>query len=142
MIDSSEDSKISYYFRRDFITSASSGAGNLTFAAQLPFGTQRFAPFSQKNFMMTVLDPGIAIHGLDTGGNFVPNSGTLNKGDVVYIDPAFVQITQTNSELTAGSVTINFPENHFGNVDSIRSKAEAYNTANPCLLYTSDAADE
>ena len=131
LIDSSEDSKISYYFRRDFITSASSGAGNLTFAAQLPFGTQRFAPFSQKNFMMTVLDPGIAIHGLDTGGNFVPNSGTLSKGDIVYIDPAFVQITQTDSELTAGSVTVDFPENHFGNVDSIRSKAEAYNTANP-----------
>ena len=40
-----DDTKIKYYFRRDFVTTASSGGGTITFAAQLPFGTQRFASF-------------------------------------------------------------------------------------------------
>ena len=136
LIDSSEDSKIVYNFRRDFITTASSGSGNLTFAAQLPFGTQRFVPFSQENFLITVLDPGITIHGLDTNGDFVPNGGTLLMGDVVYINPDFVSITESDSDLTAGSVTVNFPENHFGNIDEIRAKAEAYNIANPTTAVT------
>ena len=51
-----DDTKIEYYFRRDFVTTASSGGGTITFAAQLPFGTQRFAAFSESNFIITVLD--------------------------------------------------------------------------------------
>ena len=31
-----DDTKIKYYFRRDFVTTASSGGGTITFAAQLP----------------------------------------------------------------------------------------------------------
>ena len=38
-----DDTKIKYYFRRDFVTTASTSGGTITFAAQLPFGTQRFA---------------------------------------------------------------------------------------------------
>ena len=48
--------KIKYYFRRDFVTTASTSGGGLTFAAQLPYGTQRFVSFSQEAFLLTVLD--------------------------------------------------------------------------------------
>jgi len=137
LIDSSEDSKITYYFRRDFITTASSGSGNLTFAAQLPFGTQRFAEFTQENFLITVLDPGVAIHDSEPAADpvndppvLLPFTGALKKGDVVYIDPSFVTIEQSDSNLTAGSVTINFPENYFGNIDQIRAALEN-RVANP-----------
>ena len=47
-----DDTKIKYYFRRDFVTTASSGGGTITFAAQLPFGTQRFAAFSEKIILL------------------------------------------------------------------------------------------
>ncbi|CAF34148.1 Virulence Associated protein [Synechococcus phage S-PM2] len=124
LIDSSEDSKIQYYFRRDFITTASSGSGNLTFAAQLPFGTQRFAEFSQENFLVTIIDPGVANHALDTSGNLVLFGGPIKTGDVIYVDPSYVNINQSDSNLTAGSVTINFPENHFGDIDAIRTALE------------------
>lgn len=130
LIDSSEDSKIRYNFRRDFITTASSGAGNLTFAAQLPFGTQRFAKFSQQNFLVTVIDPGVAIHGLNVDGSLNLYGGPLKAGDVIYVDPSYVTINQSDSNLTAGSVTLNFPENHFGDIDEIRTKLED-RAANP-----------
>ena len=139
LIDSSEDSKITYHFRRDFITTGSSGSGNITFAAQLPFGTQRFAEFTKENFLITVLDPGIAIHGSvsgdDTANPPVPptlliNEGSLKSGDVIYVDPSFVTIEQSESDLTAGSVIINFPENYFGNIDEIREALE-YRVTNP-----------
>ena len=55
-----DDTKIKYYFRRDFVTTATTGGGTITFAAQLPFGTQRFAAFSEENYIITVLDPGDA----------------------------------------------------------------------------------
>lgn len=136
LIDSSEDSKITYYFRRDFITTASSGSGNLTFAAQLPFGTQRFAEFSQENFIVTVLDPGIAIHGSSPAAsvgdppNLIPFEGVLKKGDIIYVDPSYITINQSGSDLTSGSITINFPENYFGNIDEIRAALEN-RVANP-----------
>ena len=38
-----DDTKIKYYFRRDFVTTATTGGGTITFAAQLPFGTQRLS---------------------------------------------------------------------------------------------------
>jgi hypothetical protein len=130
LIDSSEDSKIKYYFRRDFITSAASASGNLTFAAQLPFGTQRFAPFSDKNFLITVLETGVAEHAIDSSGALQLFGGPLKKGDVVYVDPEYVTIAQSDSNLTAGSVTINFPENHFGDITALRTALEA-RAANP-----------
>ncbi|AMO43113.1 structural protein [Cyanophage S-RIM32] len=130
LIDSSENSKFTYKFRRDFITTASSGSGNLTFAAQLPFGTQRFSTFSQENFLVTVLDPGIANHALNPDGSLNLFGGPLKAGDVVYVDPSYVNINQSDSELTSGSVTLNFPENNFGDIDAIRSALED-RVANP-----------
>ena len=71
-----DDTKIKYYFRRDFVTTASTSGGTITFAAQLPFGTQRFAAFSEENYIITVLDPGDA-----------PN---IAKGDIclLYTSPS------------------------------------------------------
>ena len=50
------DTKIKYFFRRDFVTTASSGGGIITFAAQLPFGTQRFAAFTEDNYIVKYLE--------------------------------------------------------------------------------------
>ena len=87
--------------------------------------------------MITVLDPGVAIHDSELGADpindppvLLPFTGALKKGDVVYIDPSFVTIEQSDSDLTAGSVTINFPENYFGNIDQIRAALEN-RVANP-----------
>ena len=111
IVSSPENSKITYYLRRDFITKISSSGGAVTFAAQLPYGTQRFVAFSEKNFLITILDPDKAIN-LDT---------TVEKGDVIYLKPD--QITIINSSdnttgLSAGSVTITLPDNFFGTIVS------------------------
>ena len=59
IVADSEDSKISYFLRREFVTTGNGGSNNLiTFAANLPFGTQRFV-FSESN-LITILDPGDA----------------------------------------------------------------------------------
>ena len=100
-----DDTKIKYYFRRDFVTTASSGGGTITFAAQLPFGTQRFAAFSESNFIITVLDPGDA-----------PN---IVKGDIVYVSDDAVEITSatdTASGLTSGSISLQLPSTYFGTI--------------------------
>ena len=102
-----DDTKIKYYFRRDFVTTASSGGGTITFAAQLPFGTQRFAAFSESNFIITVLDPGDA-----------PN---IVKGDIVYVSDDAVEITSatdTASGLTSGSISLQLPSTYFGTIPS------------------------
>jgi hypothetical protein len=102
-----DDTKIKYYFRRDFVTTAASGDGLITFAAQLPFGTQRFAAYTEENYIITVLDPGDA-----------PN---IAKGDIVYIPADSVSIssaTDTASGLTSGSINLNVPEGYFGTVPS------------------------
>lgn len=99
------DSKISYFFRRDFVASGSSSGGSLTFAAQLPYGTQRFVRFTKENYVMTILSPGIG------------DELYFAKGDIVYIKDDYVNITNstdTDSGLIAGSATITFPENFFG----------------------------
>ena len=49
----------------------------------------------------------------------------MKKGDIIYVDPSYVTIAQSDSNLTAGSVTINFPENHFGDIDALRTALEA-----------------
>lgn len=100
-----EDSKIKYFFRRDFVTTASSGGGTITFAAQLPFGTQRFAAYSENNFIITVLDPG--------------DSPDIVKGDIVFVSEDSVEITSatdTASGLTSGSISLQLPSSYFGNI--------------------------
>ena len=100
-----DDTKIKYYFRRDFVTTAAAAGGSITFAAQLPFGTQRFARFTEENYIITVLDPGDA-----------PN---ISKGDIVYVAEDAVEIsssTDTASGLTSGSISLQLPSTYFGTV--------------------------
>ena len=102
--ESPEDSKITYFFRRDFVTAASTSGGLITFAAQLPFGTQRFASFTEKNYIITVLNKNSA--------------DKVETGDIVYIDPDNVEIvssTDTSSGLTSGSIKFTLPTTYFNN---------------------------
>ena len=102
-----DDTKIKYYFRRDFVTTASSSGGTITFAAQLPFGTQRFAAFSENNFVITVLNEGDA-----------PN---ISNGDIIYVNPDSIEIassTDTASGLTSGSISLQLPSTYFGTIPS------------------------
>lgn len=104
LVKSTEDTKITYYIRRDFVTTGSDNGGNITFAAQLDFGTQRFTEFTEKDFLITVLDKG--------------GSDLVETGDVVYVSPEFVTIlntTDATSGLSSGSITLTFPGNYFGN---------------------------
>ena len=111
LVSSADDSKISYYLRRDFVSTGSGLTnGGFTFAAQLDFGTQRFVSFNESNFLITILDPGVT-------------SGTslISKGDVLYITSDQVSITSSidaASGLTSGSVTLNLPDNYFGPASS------------------------
>jgi hypothetical protein len=102
-----DETKIKYYFRRDFVTTASSGGGKITFAAQLPFGTQRFTAFSERNYIITVLNPG--------------DAPDIETGDIIYVDPDNVNIssaTDTASGLTSGSISLDLPSTYFGNIPS------------------------
>ena len=102
-----EDSKIKYYFRRDFVTTASTSGGTVTFAAQLPFGTQRFATFSESNFIITVLNKG--------------DSTDISNGDIIYVPADSVEVTSatdTASGLTSGSISLQLPSNYFGSIAS------------------------
>ena len=102
-----DDTKIKYYFRRDFVTTASTGGGTITFAAQLPFGTQRFARFTEENYIVTVLDPG--------------DAPDIIKGDIIFLEEDAVEIsssTDTSSGLTSGSISLNLPSNYFGDIPS------------------------
>ena len=100
-----DDTKIKYRFRRDFVTTASTSGGKITFAAQLPFGTQRFTRFTEENYLVTVIDPGSA-----------PNIGV---GDIIYVPESTVQIssaTDTSSGLTSGSISLDLPDDYFGTI--------------------------
>ena len=99
------DTKIKYFFRRDFVTTASSSGGLITFAAQLPFGTQRFAAYREENFIITILDPG--------------DAPDIVKGDIIYVESDDVEITSstdTASGLTSGSISLQLPLNYFGSI--------------------------
>lgn len=101
------DSQIKYYLRRDFVITGSNSGGGTTFSAQLPFGTQRFVAFTENNYVVTVLDPG--------------DSTVVSKGDIVYVNKNFITFTTASEEasgLTSGSITINFPANYFGQIDT------------------------
>jgi hypothetical protein len=104
IVQDPENSEISYFFRRDFVTIASTSGGNITFAAQLPYGTQQFAPFAKENFVLTVLDK--------------KSATTVENGDIIFLKDD--QVTIQNSIITevggvtAGSVTITLPSTFFG----------------------------
>ena len=108
IVADSEDSKISYFLRREFVTTGNGGSNNLiTFAANLPFGTQRFVSFNESNFLITILDPGDA-----------PN---ITKGDIIYVTENQVKIqasVDSASGLTSGSVTLELPQTYFGTIPS------------------------
>ena len=100
-----DDTKIKYFFRKDFVTTASAGGGIITFAAQLPFGTQRFASYSEENVMVTVIDPG--------------DAPDIVEGDIIYLTEDNVEIsssTDTASGLTSGSISLQLPSTYFGSI--------------------------
>jgi hypothetical protein len=102
IVSSDADSKISYYLRKDFIVSASSSGGTITFRAELQYGTQSFADYSEGNFFLTILNNG--------------GSTEISNGDILYIKKEWVNIQNTTdtSGLTAGTVVINIPSTYFG----------------------------
>jgi len=110
IISDSTDSKFKYYIRKDFTTDLASSGGTITFSAQLPVGTQRFVTPSEGNYIVTVLNKG--------------SSTVVENGDIVYIDfndPSVVQISSSstaNGQVTAGSLSINLPNNYFGNISA------------------------
>ena len=115
VVAGSEDSKITYYLRKDFTAAGAAGTGGgITFVADLPYGTQRFVSFSESNFLVTVLNKGIT-----TGTSLVED------GDVLYLRQDQVSIASSidsASGLQAGSVTLNLPSNFFGPAPSTYSK--------------------
>ena len=98
----SEDSKIKYYYRRDFVTTSTTSGNFITFTAQLPFGTQRFVTFNESNFIMSVLDPG--------------DSTNVKTGDIIYLTSDNIATSNTTDQasgLNAGSVIITLPTSVF-----------------------------
>ena len=79
----SEDTKIKYYFRRDFVTTASTSGGTITFAAQLPFGTQRFVEFNEKSWQIPLESQpfrySLAAHGV----------GMADEWPIILLHPDF-----------------------------------------------------
>lgn len=106
IVVSNSDSKISYFSRKDFILSASSSGGTLTFRAELQYGTQTFADYSENNYVLTVLNNGYQ-------NNAVTD---ISNGDIIYINEDWVTIQNSTdtSGLTAGTVTIDIPSTYFG----------------------------
>ena len=109
LIQDSDDTKIRYYIRRDFVTTSSTSGGQITFSAQLKFGTQRFIEFRESNFLLTVLDKGNS----DTG---------LENGDIMYITGDQV------SALSSGGVSIT--------LDNLTFRSDASSASNVVLKLT------
>ena len=109
LIEDSDDTKIKYYIRRDFVTTSSTSGGQITFSAQLKFGTQQFIDFRESNFLLTILDKGNA----DTG---------LENGDVMYITGGQV------SALSSGGVSIT--------LDNLTFRSDATSASNVVLKLT------
>jgi hypothetical protein len=111
VVNSVADSGINYFIRRDFVTKLGSNGNNITFAAQLQYGTQRFASFTENNFLITIIDP-------DLENN---PQVDVSVGDIIYLSADQVRITnstETSTGLTAGSVSITLPLNFFGTINS------------------------
>lgn len=102
LVKDSSDTRFKYFIRKDFVTDLASSGSSVTFSAQLTAGTQRFARFNEENFIITVLDAG--------------DSTAVSTGDIVYIDPKYVQInsaTITSTTVTSGSLVITLPNDFF-----------------------------
>ena len=101
---------ITYYSRRQFIESVSiDGTTNeISVAAQLDFGQQQFAPFSQSDFTIEVYNVGATTtrYGSSTGD-------VVRDGDILYIDNSMVEITSGTSTNNAGSLSIKLPAGYF-----------------------------
>jgi hypothetical protein len=114
VVSSPENSKITYFLRRDFVTKLVSSGGRITFAAQLPYGTQSFVPFSENNFLITILDP-----------NKTSNPNTIvDQGDIIYLKENQISIQNSVDDVTgttAGSVTITLQDNFFGTIADYES---------------------
>jgi len=109
LIKDSDDTNFTYYVRRDFITTSSTSGGQITFSAQLKFGTQRFIGFTESNFILTILDKG--------------NSNTgLENGDIMFITAD--QVT----ELSSGGVSIS--------LDNLTFRNDASSASNVVLKLT------
>ena len=105
LVKGTDDTALKYYARRDFVLDSSASGGQITFKAQLEFGTQKFVSFSEENFLLTVLDKG--------------NATSIETGDVVYVPADAVSVaasTDTSTGLTAGSVTVTLPSTYFGSL--------------------------
>ena len=73
----------------------------------MPFGTQRFARFTEENYIITVIDPG--------------DAPDIVAGDIVFLEEDAVEIsssTDTASGLTSGSISLALPSNYFGDIPS------------------------
>ena len=106
LVNDSSDTKFNYYIRKDFVTQLSSSGGFITFTAQLPVGSQKFVGFTENNFVITVLNKG--------------SSTVVENGDIVYIDPRYIEITESTESagsVQAGALQIkNLPKNYFGTI--------------------------
>ena len=103
LVKGTDDTAIKFYRRKDFVLETTSSGSTITFKAQLEFGTQTFVPFTEENFILTVLSKG--------------NASAVETGDIVYVPADDVEVlssTDTSSGLTAGSVRITLPNNYFG----------------------------
>ena len=103
LVKNVDDTAIKYFQRKDFVLDSSSTGGRVTFKAQLEFGTQKFVEFRETNFILTVLKKG--------------NATAVETGDIVYVPSSAVEVatsTDTATGLTAGSVSIELPQNYFG----------------------------
>ena len=100
LIQDSDNTKLKYYIRRDFLTTSSTSGGKITFSAQLKFGTQRFINFSESNFILTVLNKGNSNTGLENGDIMY-----ITGDQITTLDTGGVQITVDNLTFRTDSST-------------------------------------
>ena len=105
LVKGTDDTAIKFHSRRDFILDTSTSGGKLTFKANLEYGTQKFVPFTENNFVITVHDKG--------------NATKCDTGDIIYIPADTVKVISSvdaSTGLTAGSVSVTLPDNYFGSL--------------------------
>ena len=87
--NSTFDASITYYYKKDFITTATLGGDQITFESKIPFGTQKFAPYNKDNYLLTVLKTN--------------ETSTLLVGDIIYIDPKTLIVTDNTVSVKINS---------------------------------------